>query len=1076
MEIGGSDLFLKASKEERFISSVYIDNITCEPLVIMAVPVTDIFGDYKGALMAEVNLKFMWDLVDNINVGNTGVAYVVDMKGTLIAFGDTSRVLSGENLTYLDEVDEFVGGNESAHKIESEISKGIRGDDVVTTHVHLKNPDWAVVVELPVQEAYEDVTQEIKLSVLVMVLCIFLVVVVGIYLSKRITKPIIRLRNATGEIGKGKLDTKIDVKSKNEIGDLARSFNKMVESIHQTEGALRESNERFRSLVETTPDWIWEVNENGIYVYVSPKVIDVLGYKPKEILGKTPFELMPPEEAEIIAKKFTKIAKAKTPFYELENINITKNGKTIILESNGVPIFDDKGELKGYRGIDRDITDRKKAEKELIEYRNHLESLVKERTKKMKKINKKLLLEIKERKKIEDDLLKAKEEADAANLAKSDFLANMSHEIRTPMNGIIGMTNLLMDTALSEEQGKFLKMLKFSGESLMMIINDILDISKIEAGKLEIEETEFDIIQLVEETVSTLSKDAHEKSIELMYDIDPKVQSALIGDPLRLKQIIMNLVRNAIKFTPEGYILLNINELEESNENVKKLYFSVQDTGIGIPKEKQKTIFEKFTQADGSTTRKYGGTGLGLAICTSLVNLMHGEIWLESAEGSGTTFHFTLPFTIQPEKKTLSTLKHVKLKGLRALVVDDNEINREILEKMLYSWELDVTSVKDGYKCLSELERVKGTDQDFHLLLLDHQMPGMNGFDVVEQMKAMGNKEDKTILMLSSGDQIGDRNRCKQLGISLYLVKPVNPSELMDSIMKVVDKTGKIGGISVIKEEKIETKTSDSMLKMNVLLAEDNKINSMLAVKLLEKLGLNVTTVENGLKVLESLQKDKFDLVLMDVQMPDMDGIEATKRIRELEQEKATKDHLPIIALTAHAMAGDKERMLGAGMDDYLSKPLDPEQLYNLINKYAKQAWGDESNVESKSDDVQNEMSLLDLEALKSRLDGDEEFAKTMLDMYANELSNMMNDVHQAIEADDAAMLNASAHKLKGASATVSAIGLRDLAFELEKMGKSNELNEVKRYQSKLEELKQATIKQIKNYLNNKKILRKDSD
>ncbi|MFW9882044.1 MAG: response regulator, partial [Candidatus Thorarchaeota archaeon] len=462
---------------------------------------------------------------------------------------------------------------------------------------------------------------------------------------------------------------------------------------------------------------------------------------------------------------------------------------------------------------------------------------------------------------------------------------------------------------------------------------------------------------------------------------------------------------------------------------------------------------------------------LGLAICTSFVNLMKGNIWLESTEGLGSTFYFTLPLKVQAGKKNLSSFKQIDLKEMRTLIVDDNDINREILKKILKSWEIKTTSIKNGFECINELERVKDTNEDYQLILLDQHMPGMDGFELMKRLNGINRIKEMTIIMLSSADQLGDIKRCKDLGITSYLTKPINPSELMNTIIGIINKKYHSEDNTIVKEESSKIESPELMKKLNILLAEDNEVNCMLALKLLEKIGLNVTTANNGLIVLELLEKNKFDLILMDVQMPDMNGIEATKLIRN--KEKDTNEHLPIIALTAHAMQGDKERFIGLGMDDYLSKPLDPKQLYNLISKYAKQTRYEHSftkykpDENNKQDNPPNKMVFLNINELNSRLDGDEVLGKELLKMYSEELSEMMNEVLQAIETNDANNLNTAAHKLKGASATVSAEGIRNLAFKLEKIGEINDLSNAKKIFSELSRIKNKTLFNINEYLRN---------
>jgi PAS domain S-box-containing protein len=899
---------------------------------------------------------------------------------------------------------------------------------------------WGLVAKLDSSEAYEPVVRLRRVLFILEGVLLVAGVLFSFLVARKLTRPIMQLADTAAAVAGGDLSARAAVRSRDELGALGEAFNHMASALAQSyaslekrverhtqelasadkeleqeiggreraERSLAAAHARLRSVLDAaTQVSIIATDVTGTITVFNSGAEQMLGYRAEEMIGKqTPAIIHLASEmvqrGEELSRKVGHPVEGFDVFvtyareHEFERRDWTyvrKDGSHITVSLVVTAVRDADDKIVGFLGVAEDVTDQKRAEMELRQ---------------------------------------AKEAAEAANRAKSAFLANMSHEIRTPMNAIIGMTELVLDTDLTAEQREFLDCVAESGEALLDVVNDILDFSKIESGRLVLETATFDLHDNIGDTMKSLAFRAHRKGLELAYRVCPEVPQMVVGDRTRLRQILVNLVGNAIKFTDSGEVLLEVDRQTRRNGEVV-LHFSVKDTGVGIAKEQQAAIFEVFRQADSSTTRRYGGTGLGLTISSRLADLMGGHIWVESEVGLGSIFHVTARFGLADSEAAVpADIFAEDLDGVRVLVVDDNATNRRILEETLRGWKMEPICASGAQEALQLMQRAHSGDQPFQVVLTDSHMPGVDGFTLAQQIRQDEGVGSTVIMMLTSGDRPGDISRCEELAIASYMLKPVKRSELYEAILM-----GLGSRVPARKETKRPTAVAEHRIRpLRVLLAEDSLVNQKLAIALLEKRGHSVRVANNGREAVAAVESQDFDLVLMDVQMPEMDGLEATAVIRQKEAQ--TGNRIPIIAMTAHAMKGDRLRCLHAGMDGYVSKPIRVAQLLDAMRSVlGPDPGGADSESEPSSTD-----EIVDWDQALDALGGDPNLLKTLTESVIEEAPRMIDAVRRSVADGDGERLQLTAHTLKGSIRYFGVNEASRLAFRLEKMGEEGDLDD----------------------------------
>ncbi|MFK8112354.1 MAG: response regulator [Rubripirellula sp.] len=812
------------------------------------------------------------------------------------------------------------------------------------------------------------------------------------------------------------------------------------------ERELKHERDLLNTLLTHLPDSIYFKDRDSCFLRVSEAMAKKFGLQNADAaLGKTDADIFSEEHANAAREDELKIMESREPLVDREERETWHGREDSWCLSTKMPFVDEEDNVVGTFGISRDITELKRSQ---------------------------------------DELREARDVADRANRAKSDFLANMSHEIRTPMNAIIGMSELLSQTQLSEEQEDYVELVRDSADSLLRLLNDILDFSKIEARKLELESIPFSIRDLVEKTGRTLSIRAGEKGLEIACRVAPDVPDRLMGDPGRLRQVLLNLIGNAIKFTDEGEVVAEVRLAAESevNEETVKLHFSVSDTGVGIAEDKQAAVLEAFTQEDTSTTRRFGGTGLGLAIARQLVQLMDGELTLESRVGYGTTFRFSSPFSRTKSGNSAPSQQLKQLTELSVLVVDDNATNRRIMKEILTAWRLNPIMAEDGKSAMHEIQAAADRGNPFQLVITDCMMPEMDGFELAERIRDIYSSTQTKLIILSSagGDDAG---RCKEIGISRYMTKPVVQSELLDTLLQVMN-------VEKFHQEP-EQETLPTCPSLRVLVAEDGIANQHVAVGMLKAAGHVAVVAADGREALSRWQNEEFDVILMDMHMPVMDGIEATRQIRALEA--GSTQHIPIIAVTAAAMKEDAAACKEAGMDAYLAKPIHSRMLQTLLAEYAPdetslassttqretmasfvpadhastsdESRGSEVAGDQYSGKVAESDDTIDFRAAASRVPGGMPGVRRLAEVFIPECESLMTTLRNELPSGDPATVQRAAHTLKGSSVLFYAKRVEEEAASIERLAQEKDLNAAADRLVLLEKEAELMMRALKNFL-----------
>jgi PAS domain S-box-containing protein len=796
-----------------------------------------------------------------------------------------------------------------------------------------------------------------------------------------------------------------------------------------------ETQARLVAILDATPDFVGFADAKDAHIlYINPAGRKITGVGAQEDVTRLKITDVHPEWTNRLFRDEIIPTAIRDGVWTGECAFLNRDGREVPVMMVLLAHKSPSGEVERFSTISRDITERKRAEAELLETNRSLEEAT-------ARANTMAV------------------QAEMASIAKSEFLANMSHEIRTPMNGVIGMTGLLLDSGLTEEQRRYAEIVRKSGESLLALLNDILDISKIEAGKLEMETLDFDLRALLDDFAATLALRAHDKGLEFICAAAPDVPAYLQGDPGRLRQILTNLAGNAVKFTHQGEISVQATLVSETDSEAV-LRFSIKDTGIGIPAEKQEILFQKFTQADASTTREYGGTGLGLTISKQLAERMGGEIGIVSEEGHGSECWFTARLGKQPEGARTESLPPADIRGAHILIVDDNATNREVLTAQFAAWGVRAEEAPDGPTALEALYRARDAGDPFRAAILDMQMPGMDGPALARTIKADETLKDTRLVLMTSLGQRGDARKMAQIGFAAYLTKPARQSELFGCLSAVMADTA-----VVQPAQPIVTRHTIRELRrgvVRILVAEDNITNQQVAVGILNKLGLRADAVANGAEALKALEAIPYDLVLMDVQMPVMDGFEATQQIRN-PQSAIPNHRIPIIAMTAHALRGDRERCLEAGMNDYVSKPVSPQALAEALHRWLpkEEDAGGSMKAEERmrmgeilhdsAPSTQHSALIFDRAGLMARLMDDQDLAQIVIEGFLEDIPRQIEALRSYLEAGDAPGTERQAHTIKGAAANMGGERFREVAFEMEKAGKAGDLAAIKARMADLE-------------------------